>query len=89
MGLFHSLTYDLQCNTDYLKQQHVFVVPHDYLVFISSGPAECLFEQPYYEKMKKALRPGGVLCAQGNMTYGGGGRVILGLVASGRYNFIV
>ncbi|CAI8037195.1 Spermidine synthase, partial [Geodia barretti] len=29
------------------------------------GPAECLFEQPYYEKMKKALRPGGVLCAQG------------------------
>ena len=35
-------------------------------VFLSRpGPAECLFEQPYYEKMKKALRPGGIICTQG------------------------
>ena len=34
-------------------------------LFFSAGPAECLFEQPYYEKMKKALKPGGIICAQG------------------------
>ena len=33
--------------------------------FSRPGPAECLFEQPYYEKMKKALRPGGIICTQG------------------------
>ncbi|XP_013393578.1 spermidine synthase [Lingula anatina] len=29
------------------------------------GPASSLFEKSYYELMKKALRPGGVVCSQG------------------------
>ncbi|XP_077998491.1 spermidine synthase-like [Glandiceps talaboti] len=29
------------------------------------GPAEALFEKPYYELMKQALKPNGILCAQG------------------------
>jgi len=28
------------------------------------GPAECLFQRAYYESMKKALRPGGIVCCQ-------------------------
>lgn len=29
------------------------------------GPAICLFKQPYYESLKQALRPGGIICSQG------------------------
>ncbi|CAK8686843.1 unnamed protein product [Clavelina lepadiformis] len=29
------------------------------------GPAECLFEKPYYELMKAALREGGIISSQG------------------------
>ncbi|XP_077970313.1 spermidine synthase-like isoform X2 [Styela clava] len=29
------------------------------------GPAEALFEKPYYELMKKALKPNGIICSQG------------------------
>lgn len=29
------------------------------------GPAVVLFQKPYYEALKKALKPGGVLCSQG------------------------
>jgi len=29
------------------------------------GPAESLFQQSYYEQMKRALRPGGIICSQG------------------------
>lgn len=29
------------------------------------GPASALFEKSYYELMKKALRPGGIICSQG------------------------
>uniref|UniRef100_H2YMD8 Spermidine synthase n=1 Tax=Ciona savignyi TaxID=51511 RepID=H2YMD8_CIOSA len=29
------------------------------------GPAECLFEKPYYELMRSALKDGGIICAQG------------------------
>ncbi|XP_035213312.1 spermidine synthase-like isoform X2 [Stegodyphus dumicola] len=29
------------------------------------GPAECLFKKPYYESLKQALRPGGIICSQG------------------------
>ena len=29
------------------------------------GPAESLFEKPYFEKMKGALRPGGIICSMG------------------------
>ncbi|XP_031553875.1 spermidine synthase-like [Actinia tenebrosa] len=29
------------------------------------GPAAALFEKPYYELMKKALKPDGLLCCQG------------------------
>lgn len=28
------------------------------------GPAACLFEEPYFISMKKALRPGGIICTQ-------------------------
>ncbi|KAK7093753.1 spermidine synthase-like isoform X2 [Littorina saxatilis] len=33
------------------------------------GPASSLFEKRYYEFMKKALRPGGVLCSQGECAW--------------------
>lgn len=29
------------------------------------GPCEDFYEQPYYKKMKEALRPGGIHCALG------------------------
>lgn len=36
------------------------------IIFISRlGPAESLFQESYYELMKKALKPDGVLCCQG------------------------
>lgn len=28
------------------------------------GPAECLFQKPYYEALYEALRPGGIICSQ-------------------------
>lgn len=28
------------------------------------GPAECLFQQPYYELLKKKLTPSGIICCQ-------------------------
>ena len=36
------------------------------------GPAVCLFEKPYYERVKEALRPGGIHCAQGEAGREGG-----------------
>ncbi|XP_046547107.1 spermidine synthase-like isoform X2 [Haliotis rubra] len=33
------------------------------------GPASSLFEKSYYELMKKALRPGGILCSQGECVW--------------------
>ena len=36
------------------------------ILFISLlGPAESLFQESYYELMKKALKPDGLLCCQG------------------------
>ena len=36
------------------------------IIFVSRlGPAESLFQESYYELMKKALKPDGVLCCQG------------------------
>ncbi len=29
------------------------------------GPAKCLFERPYYEKVESALKADGIMCAQG------------------------
>ena len=29
------------------------------------GPASVLFEKPFYTKMRDALRPGGIVCTQG------------------------
>lgn len=29
------------------------------------GPAVCLFQKPYYEALKEALNPGGIICSQG------------------------
>ena len=29
------------------------------------GPATCLFERPYFEKIRSALRPDGIMCVQG------------------------
>ena len=38
-----------------------------YLLFIFAlGPAESLFKESYYELMKTALKPDGLLCCQGN-----------------------
>ena len=36
------------------------------------GPAVCLFEKDYYERVKDALRPGGIHCAQGEAGREGG-----------------
>ena len=37
-----------------------------YILFISLlGPAESLFQESYYELMKKALKSDGLLCCQG------------------------
>ncbi|KAF8770535.1 Spermidine synthase like protein [Argiope bruennichi] len=46
------------------NHQHEF----DIIITDSSdpkGPAVCLFQKPYYESLKKALRPGGIICSQG------------------------
>ena len=34
-------------------------------MYVHVGPAKCLFEKSYFEKLKEALRPGGILCSQG------------------------
>ena len=31
------------------------------------GPAKCLFEKSYFEKLREALRPDGILCSQGRL----------------------
>ncbi|XP_078487009.1 spermidine synthase [Ciona intestinalis] len=33
------------------------------------GPAEALFEKPYYQLMQKALKDGGIICAQGECVW--------------------
>ena len=30
-----------------------------------TGPAKCLFEKPYFEQKKAALKPGGIICSMG------------------------
>ena len=40
-------------------------------VFLT-GPAKSLFEKPYFEKMKAALRPGGLICSMGKQDIVGG-----------------
>ena len=35
---------------------------------LNPGPAKCLFEKSYFEKLKEALRPGGIICSQGECT---------------------
>ena len=38
------------------------------IMYVSSiGPATQLFEMPYYERVKEALRPGGIHCNQGEV----------------------
>ena len=34
-------------------------------VYIHTGPAKALFERPFYTYMHNALKPGGVVCTQG------------------------
>lgn len=41
-----------------------------FILFLSNyikftGPAESLFEKPYFELMQKALKPNGIICTQG------------------------
>lgn len=37
------------------------------IIFISIlGPAVSLFQESYFELMRKALRPGGIICSQGS-----------------------
>lgn len=50
---------------DYLKKH---TNEFDVIITDSSdpvGPAESLFQEQYYQLMKSALRPGGIICAQG------------------------
>lgn len=50
---------------EYMKEH---VNEFDVIITDSSdpvGPAESLFQRGYYELMKKALKPGGILCCQG------------------------
>lgn len=34
----------------------------------NAGPAESLFKESYYQLMKTALREGGILCCQGDLS---------------------
>lgn len=34
------------------------------MFYLQSGPAQELFEKPFFESVAKALRPGGVICTQ-------------------------
>lgn len=38
-----------------------------FTLFQFLGPASSLFEKSYYELMKKALKPGGIVCCQGKL----------------------
>ncbi|XP_038078487.1 spermidine synthase-like [Patiria miniata] len=58
--------------TQHIGDGFVFMEQHhnefDVIITDSSdpvGPAAALFEKSYYELMKKALRPGGIVCTQG------------------------
>ena len=35
---------------------------------VAIGPAKPLFEKPYYEKIRDALKPDGILCSQGQFS---------------------
>ena len=63
--------YDPKCNViigdgfQYLKDNQG---AYDVIITDSSdpvGPAESLFGEKFYELMKTALRPGGIVCTQG------------------------
>lgn len=50
---------------DYMKTHQSYF---DVIITDSSdpiGPADVLFKPPYFEAMRKALRPGGIICSQG------------------------
>jgi len=53
---------------DGLKFMREHTNEYDVIITDSSdpqGPAACLFERPYYKLLSQSLRPGGVICAQG------------------------
>ena len=35
-------------------------------IYIIKGPAASLFQESYYDLLKNALRPNGIVCCQGN-----------------------
>ena len=41
----------------------------DFCILCLVGPAEALFEEPYYNLMKGALKPGGIICTQGKIAF--------------------
>ncbi len=56
----------------HMQDGNVFLSNHkdqfDVIITDSSdpiGPAKCLFERPYYEKIEGALKADGIMCAQG------------------------
>ena len=49
-----------------LNSTSSFVIHH---LFVHLGPAESLFQESYYELMKTALKPDGLLCCQGNLDF--------------------
>lgn len=40
------------------------VMKRDNKMFTNVGPAECLFHESYFNLMKNALKPGGIVCSQ-------------------------
>lgn len=54
----------------YCFQPEVVLLIDNYNMFvIITGPAADLFEADYYNDMKKALKPNGIICCQGNNIY--------------------
>ncbi len=43
-------------------------------MYSHTGPAESLLHRPYFEAMKRALKPGGLICVLGKYTCSGNAR---------------
>lgn len=69
---FMASGYDSEKLVQHIGDGFAFMEKHpkqfDVIITDSSdpeGPAEALFEEPYYRLMKQALKPGGIVCTQG------------------------
>ena len=60
------VTVFVQDGVEYMRQEEN---KYDVIITDSSdpeGPAEVLYEQNYFQLVHRALRPGGIMCLQGN-----------------------